>query len=99
MSDHQQPISKACFAFKINEPISVTDDMCLSLSSQNPVDCSVESLLLCRFPALRFSVGKFYLRVTLGQMLVAQGKTYEELDGICAFKVLPADTHPWRLAS
>src|SRR6516164_3861713 len=87
---HDEPISKACFSFQI-----------VNHSFQNIVhawalypECSFgrdigESVLTCRFPAIRLNVGSFHLRPHLTGP--PGGEVYERLDRICPFEVVRTD--------
>jgi lipopolysaccharide transport system ATP-binding protein len=48
-----------------------------------------ETLLVCRFPALRLNVGRFHLRTFLSEP--PGGELYETLEGICPFEVVRTD--------
>src|SRR5262249_30056419 len=84
---HDEPISKACFSFNI-----------VNYNLQNVVHAWAlypeysfghgigESVLTCRFPALRLNVGRFHLRTHLTGPPGAE--VYERLDGVCAFDVV-----------
>jgi lipopolysaccharide transport system ATP-binding protein len=87
---HDKAISKACFSFNV-----------VNYNLQNVVhawalypECSFgrkgnESVLTCRFPALRLNVGRFHLRTHLTDP--PGGEIYEKLDGVCPFEVVRTD--------
>jgi lipopolysaccharide transport system ATP-binding protein len=53
-----------------------------------------ETVLTCRFPALRLNVGKFHLRTYLSEP--PGREVYEVLDGLCPFEVVRTeDMVPW----
>jgi lipopolysaccharide transport system ATP-binding protein len=93
---HDRPMEKACLAFKI---MNQFQQRVVYAWAYHPEirfgDHSGETVLKCRFPSLQLNVGKFYLRVTLDQMVNRYGEIYEELDGVCAFEVIRTDSHPW----
>jgi lipopolysaccharide transport system ATP-binding protein len=84
---HDEPISKACFSFQI-----------VNYNLQNVVHAWAfypeysfgrdigESVLTCRFPALRLNVGRYHLRTHLTGPPGAE--VYERLDGVCGFDVV-----------
>jgi lipopolysaccharide transport system ATP-binding protein len=83
---HEEAISKACFSFTI-----------VNYNLQNVVHAwafhpeysfgqkGPESVLTCRFPALRLNVGRFHLRTNLTGP--PNGEVYERLDGVCPFEI------------
>jgi lipopolysaccharide transport system ATP-binding protein len=87
---HDEPISKACFSFKI---INSNLENIVHAWALHPEYCfgrgSGTSVLTCRFPALRLNVGRFHLRTHLTGP--PGGEVYEELEGVCAFEVVRTD--------
>jgi lipopolysaccharide transport system ATP-binding protein len=92
---HDEPIPKACFSFQI-----------INYNLQNVVHAwalypeysfgkeNGESVLTCRFPALRLNIGRFHLRTHLTGPPGAE--VYERLDGVCAFEVVRTnESVPW----
>ena len=87
---HDKAIPKACFSFNI-----------VNYNLQNVVHAwalypehafgrrNGESVLTCRFPALRLNVGRFHLRTHLTGP--PGGDVYESLDGVCTFEVVRTD--------
>jgi lipopolysaccharide transport system ATP-binding protein len=87
---HQQPMAKACFSFQIinqfQQPAVHAWALYPDFRFGNQAG---QSLLKCRFPALRLNIGQFYLRTHLTEP--PGGKVYEILDGICSFEVVQTE--------
>jgi lipopolysaccharide transport system ATP-binding protein len=87
---HLSPMSKACFSFNI---INQFQNAIVHAWAFPPeVVYGVEpgeSLLVCRFPALKLNVGHYHLRTHLTEP--PGGEIYEKLDGLCAFEVIRID--------
>jgi lipopolysaccharide transport system ATP-binding protein len=88
---HYEPMSRGCFHVYIfnqyQHPI-------IHSYAFNPDvkfgTAAGETVLLCRFPALRLNVGKFHLRTYLSEP-PAQEMLYEMLDGVCPFEIVRTD--------
>jgi lipopolysaccharide transport system ATP-binding protein len=84
---HDEPISKACFSFNIVNYTLQNVVHAWALYPEYSFGRDIgESVLTCRFPALRLNVGSFHLRTHLTGPPGAE--VYERLDGVCAFEVV-----------
>lgn len=91
---HETPMQKGCFTFWIcnqfRQPILQVWAYPPQVRFGNEAG---ETFMTCRFPTLRLHVGKFYLKTDL--LEAPGGQAYEQLDGICPFEVMRADTKLW----
>jgi lipopolysaccharide transport system ATP-binding protein len=92
---HVRPMSQACFSFQI---VNTFQQPVIHAFALHPSvkfgRASGETLLVCRFPALRLNVGHFSLRTFLSEP--PGGETYETLDGLCQMEVVRTeDTVLW----
>jgi lipopolysaccharide transport system ATP-binding protein len=87
---HDKPLSRGCFSFQI---INQFHQPVVHATAYPPeVNFGItpgETLLVCRFPALRLNVGSFHLRTFLSEP--PGGEIFETLDGICLFEVSRPD--------
>src|SRR5262249_39623952 len=92
---HDEPISKACFSFNIVNYNLQTVVHAWALYPEYSFGRAIgETVLTCRFPALRLNVGSFHLRTHLTGP--PGGEVYERLEGVCAFEVVRIDDSiPW----
>jgi lipopolysaccharide transport system ATP-binding protein len=91
---HDKPISKACFSFNIVNYYLHNAVHAWALYPEYSFGGGIgESLLTCRFPALKLNVGRFHLRTHLSGP--PGGEVYERLDGVCAFEVVRTDSIPF----
>jgi lipopolysaccharide transport system ATP-binding protein len=80
-------ISRGCLSFQI---VNQFQHPVIHAWAYYPQVCIAkdagDSILVCRFPALRLNVGQFYLKTYLAEP--PGGEIYEQLDGICPFEVV-----------
>jgi lipopolysaccharide transport system ATP-binding protein len=87
---HDEPISKACFSFQIVNYHLQNVVHAWAFYPEHSFGKNIgESVLTCRFPALRLNVGRFHLRTHLAGP--PSGEVYERLDGICGFEIVRTD--------
>jgi ABC-type polysaccharide/polyol phosphate transport system ATPase subunit len=87
---HRKPMSEACFSFQIVNQYQQPVIHAFALPPTVQFGrSSGETLLVCRFPALRLNVGQFYLRTFLSEP--PGSEVYETLDGICQMEVVRTD--------
>jgi ABC-type polysaccharide/polyol phosphate transport system ATPase subunit len=88
-------ISRGCFAFQVFNQTQYPVLYAWAFYPQVRIATNEgETVLVCRFPALRLNVGQFYLNTYLRE--TPDGEVYERLDGICPFEVVRTDeTIPW----
>ncbi len=87
---HNQPMSQACFSFQIINQYQQPIIHAFALPPKVKFGRSPgETLLTCRFPALRLNVGHFHLRTFLSEP--PGREVYETLDGICPMEVVRTD--------
>lgn len=96
---HEQPMPQACFSFQIinqyQQPVVHAWAFYPNVRFGNQAG---ESLLKCRFPALRLNIGQYYLRAHLTEP--PGGSVYERLDCICSFEVVETErTRLWEWSS
>jgi lipopolysaccharide transport system ATP-binding protein len=92
---HDTPMSKACFSFNI---VNQFQNAVLQAWAFPPEveygSSSGETLLVCRFPALKLNIGHYHLRTFLAEPPGME--FYENLDGLCPFEVIRIeDTRMW----
>jgi ABC-type polysaccharide/polyol phosphate transport system ATPase subunit len=91
---HDKPISKACFSFNVvNYHLHNVVHAWAFYPEYSFGGDPGESLLTCRFPALKLNVGRFHLRTHLTGL--PGEEIYEKLNGICAFEVVRNDSILW----
>jgi lipopolysaccharide transport system ATP-binding protein len=84
---HLAPMAKACFSFNIvNQFQNSVVHACAFPPEVIYGEDTGETLLICRFPALRLNVGHYHLRTHLTEP--PGGEVYEKLDGLCPFEVI-----------
>jgi lipopolysaccharide transport system ATP-binding protein len=84
---HDEAISKACFSFNIVNYNLQNVVHAWALYPEHSFGTDIgESVLTCRFPALRLNVGRFHLRTHFTGP--PGGEVYERLDGICGFEIV-----------
>jgi homopolymeric O-antigen transport system ATP-binding protein len=87
---HVQPMSQACFSFQIVNQYQQPIIHAFALPPKVKFGrSSGETLLTCRFPALRLNVGHFHLRTFLSEP--PGSEVYETLDGICQMEIVRTD--------
>jgi ABC-type polysaccharide/polyol phosphate transport system ATPase subunit len=87
---HVRAMSQACFSFQIVNQYQQPIIHAFALPPKVQFGrSSTETLLVCRFPALRLNVGHFYLRTFLSEP--PGREVYETLDGICHLEVVRTD--------
>jgi lipopolysaccharide transport system ATP-binding protein len=87
---HVKPMSQACFSFQIVNQYQQPIIHAFALPPKVKFGKSPgETLLTCRFPALRLNVGRFHLRTFLSEP--PGREVYESLDGICQMEVVRTD--------
>jgi ABC-type polysaccharide/polyol phosphate transport system ATPase subunit len=83
-------ISRGCFSFQVLNQFQHPVLHAWALYPQVRIATNEgETVLICRFPALRLNVGQFYLKTHLSEP--PDGEVYERLDGICPFEVVRTD--------
>jgi lipopolysaccharide transport system ATP-binding protein len=83
-------ISRGCFSFQVLNQFQHPVLHAWALYPQVRIATNEgETVLVCRFPALRLNVGQFYLKTYLSEP--PDGEVYERLDGICPFEVIRTD--------
>jgi lipopolysaccharide transport system ATP-binding protein len=84
---HDEPMSQGCFHVQI---FNQFQHPVIHAYAFNPnVKFGIvagETVLTCRFPALRLNVGKFHLRTYLSEP--PGQEVYEMLDGLCPFEIV-----------
>jgi lipopolysaccharide transport system ATP-binding protein len=91
---HDEAISKAYFSFQIaNHNLQNVVHAWAFYPEHSFGRKRGESVLTCRFPALRLNVGRFHLRTHLAGP--PGGDVYERLDGVCPFEVVRTDSIAW----
>ena len=92
---HDSPMSKACFSFNIvNQFQNAVVHAWAFYPEVQYGTTSGETLLICRFPALKLNVGHYHLRTHLTEPPGME--IYEKLDGLCPFEVIRIeDTRLW----
>jgi lipopolysaccharide transport system ATP-binding protein len=88
--NHLEPMLEACFSFQI---VNQFQQPIIHAHAYPPKfqfgKTPGETLLVCRFPALRLNVGHFHLRTFLAEP--PGRELYEALDGICHMEVVRTD--------
>jgi lipopolysaccharide transport system ATP-binding protein len=92
---HVKPMSQPYFSFKIVNQFQQPIIHAFAFYPKvNFGRSSGETLLVCRFPALRLNVGRFWLGTFLSEP--PGSEVYEKLDGICQLEVARTDeAMPW----
>ena len=92
---HDTPMSKACFSFNIvNQFQNAVVHAWAFPPEVEYGSSSGETLLVCRFPALKLNIGHYHLRTHLTEPPGME--IYEKLDGLCPFEVIRIeDTRLW----
>jgi lipopolysaccharide transport system ATP-binding protein len=87
---HAELISRGCFSFQIVNQFQHAVLHAWAFHPQVRIAAiEGETVLVCRFPALRLNVGQFCLKTYLTEP--PGGEIYEQLDGICPFEVVRTD--------
>lgn len=92
---HAKPMSKACFAFNIINQFQypVLYEWAFYPEYRYAIEPG-ETLLICKFPSLKLTVGQYHIRAHLGE--APGGESYGAVDGICPFQVVRTrDTRLW----
>jgi lipopolysaccharide transport system ATP-binding protein len=92
---HDTPMKKACFSFNIVNQFQNAVAQAWAFPPEVEYgSASGETLLTCRFPALKLNIGHYHLRTHLTEPPGME--IYEKLDGLCPFEVIRIeDTRLW----
>ena len=92
---HNNPISKACFSLRIINELQHNVVHAFAFPPQyRYANESGETLLTCKFPALKLNVGRYHIRADLAEP-PGMGD-YGFVDGLCPFEVVRTkDTRLW----
>ena len=92
---HAKPMSKGCFSFQIVNQFqhAVVHAWALYPDFRFGTEAG-ETLLTCKFPALKLNVGNYHIRAHLSEPPGME--FYQTLDGVCPFEVVRTeDTRLW----
>jgi lipopolysaccharide transport system ATP-binding protein len=88
---HRKPLARGCFTFQIVNQYQVPVIHAWAIPPAVRFgSIPGESVLTCRFPALRLNVGRYQIRTHLSEP--PGGEHFETLDGACGFDVVRLDS-------